>query len=57
MVLEACRVFPSVRYVGWDVAITSNGPLIIEGNPGPGFATLEGIGLTRGVYGMICDLK
>lgn len=57
MVLKACRVIPSVRYVGWDVAVTSNGPLLIEGNPGPGFATLEGIGNNRGVYGMICDLK
>lgn len=57
MVLEACKVFPTVRYIGWDIAITPNGPLLIEGNPSPGFATLEGIGNTRGIYGMIQDLK
>ncbi len=33
MILEAAMVIPQVRYVGWDVAVTENGPLIIEGNP------------------------
>lgn len=33
MCLEAATVVPEVRYVGWDVAITENGPVIIEGNP------------------------
>lgn len=32
-VLQAARVVPELRYVGWDVAITPNGPAIIEGNP------------------------
>lgn len=30
--LKAALVVPQVRYVGWDVAITENGPVIIEGN-------------------------
>ena len=29
---KAALVVPEVRYVGWDVAITENGPVIIEGN-------------------------
>lgn len=32
MCLEAAKKVPQVRYVGWDVATTPNGPAIIEGN-------------------------
>ncbi len=32
MVEKAALVVPQMRYVGWDVAITPNGPAIIEGN-------------------------
>jgi len=33
---RAARVVPEVPYVGWDVAITENGPVLIEGNWIPG---------------------
>lgn len=33
---EVARVVPSVPYVGWDVAVGPNGPLLIEGNWIPG---------------------
>ena len=36
LVRNAARVIPEVGYVGWDVAITENGPEIIEGNCYPG---------------------
>ena len=30
--LQAAAVIPQIRYVGWDVAITDAGPVIVEGN-------------------------
>ena len=32
MILKASLEVPQIRYVGWDVAVTPNGPAIIEGN-------------------------
>jgi hypothetical protein len=29
---KACRVVPQVQYVGWDVVIGPNGPILVEGN-------------------------
>lgn len=37
LVRRAAKVAPQVGYVGWDVAIGENGPLIIEGNVIPGY--------------------
>ena len=36
IVNEAAKLIPEVRYIGWDVAITNDGPAIIEGNSFPG---------------------
>lgn len=36
-VKKAAEVVPEVGYVGWDVAISKNGPLLIEGNHLPGY--------------------
>lgn len=35
MVLEAATLLPQIRFMGWDVAFSENGPLLIEGNNGP----------------------
>lgn len=36
LVKEAGQVVPQVGIVGWDVSVTENGPLLIEGNDYPG---------------------
>ncbi len=36
MVKEAATVVPQMGYVGWDVAFSDHGPLLIEGNEYPG---------------------
>lgn len=41
MVIEASKVVPEVGYVGWDIAITPDGPVIIEGNTSPGYITYQ----------------
>lgn len=38
MCLEAMRVVPQLRFVAWDVAITPDGPVFIEGNSFPSHA-------------------
>ena len=36
MCKEAAMVVPQIRHIGWDVAITPDGPVFIEGNNYPG---------------------
>ena len=50
MVEKAAKKIPQVRFVGWDVAITNNGPVIIEGNTRPGASLIEYQGEKRGFY-------
>jgi hypothetical protein len=38
MCLQAMRLVPQVRFVAWDVAITPEGPTLIEGNSFPSHA-------------------
>lgn len=36
MVKEAAKIIPEVKYVGWDVGFTPNGPVFVEANDFPG---------------------
>lgn len=33
---ELALITPEIRYTAWDISITNNGPVVIEGNPFPG---------------------
>ncbi len=38
--LKAAELLPEMRYIGWDIAITPNGPVIVEANNISGFVNL-----------------
>lgn len=38
---RALRHIDGINFVGWDICITENGPIIIEGNSRPGFSELQ----------------
>ena len=56
MVIEAAKVNNNIHIVGWDVSISNKGPLIIEGNRGPGFDLVQVL-LKKGTKYMLEDLK
>ena len=41
MCKQAAMMLPKVRYIGWDVAFSKNGPCIIEGNEYPGYGIIQ----------------
>lgn len=41
MVLDAAMVTPELGYVGWDVAVSVDGPIIIEANNDPGYTAYQ----------------
>lgn len=41
MCKKAALEVPEIRYVGWDVAITNNGPVMLEGNEWPSYGLIQ----------------
>ncbi|MCR4893968.1 MAG: hypothetical protein K5911_04430 [Eubacteriales bacterium] len=58
MCLEAALKVPEVRYVGWDVAITPDGPCIVEGNPMPSYDMIQNYAFQDGSgKGILTEFK
>lgn len=55
LVLEAARLEDKILVIGWDVAITPEGPVLIEGNRRPGFGLSQVLG-DRGRMDIINDV-
>ena len=41
LIKEASLLIPQIGYIGWDVAVTNDGPVIIEGNSYPGIFQIK----------------
>ena len=52
--VEAANKISSVRFIGWDVAIMKNGPILIEGNHNPDLDMIEFVGHI-GYYNVIMN--
>lgn len=50
MIRDAAARIPELRLIGWDVAITPDGPELVEGNTRPGPALIEYVGTKKGFY-------
>lgn len=53
LVKQAAKEVPQIRYVGWDVAICENGPVLIEGNTIPGYDMCQNHYHLRGDVGIL----
>lgn len=56
MILRAAMKVPEMRYIGWDVAVTEHGPIIIEGNNYTAYDYMQLPGQNPGKIGIIPDL-
>ena len=59
--LELCKqaalIEPHIRYVGWDIAITPNGPVIVEGNDLPGYDMPQNYYVSGSDRGMLKEFE
>ena len=57
MCKKAALEIPEVKYVGWDVAFTNKGPIIVEGNEYPGYGILQFYKLKNKRTGHLKEIK
>lgn len=53
VITRAQELIPGVRLIGWDVAITPDGAVLIEGNEDANNETLEFVGDPIGFYPLL----
>ncbi|MFA0814819.1 MAG: sugar-transfer associated ATP-grasp domain-containing protein [Anaerofustis sp.] len=53
LVSRAVRVLPQVGYVGWDVAVSTDGPILLEANDYPGHDIYQMPGMVPDKVGML----
>ena len=57
MCKKAALEVPEVRYVGWDVAFSNKGPVIVEGNEYPGYGIIQYFKLKDERTGHLKDIQ
>ena len=54
---KAALEIPEVRYIGWDVAFSNKGPVIVEGNEYPGYGIIQFYKLTNKRTGHLKEIQ
>lgn len=57
MCIKAHKRIPQVRYIGWDIAFTNNGPVMVEGNEYPGYGLVQHFKLKDSKTGHLKEIK
>lgn len=57
MCLEAHKKIPQIRYIGWDIAFTDNGPVMVEGNEYPGYGLVQHFKLKDSKIGHLKEIE
>ena len=57
MCKKAALEVPEVRYVGWDIAFSDKGPVMVEGNEYPGYGILQFYKLNGKKTGHLKDIE
>lgn len=57
MCMQAHSKIPQVRYIGWDVAFSKDGPVIVEGNEYPGYGIIQHFRLNNSRVGHLKEIK
>ena len=57
LVKQTAGVVPEIGYVGWDVAFSTKGPVIVEGNEYPGYGIVQFYKLKNTRTGHLKDIE